>query len=401
VIDAPEFVRAVVKAALAGEKYEHENKTLVNVLHRHVNYYIDEVPDETIVATFDAFADLCTGDRVYSKFEINEVMDPLGISADHYYVYARIMYVAKGGEKMPAMYQVIQKGTALETLRAALDAQRLYARGIVHCSLAKGAKWVDRHTPIDLLSDSGHTFSMTPNAIYHRLEGKYKYTSLCPRERQNSAPHKALAHGYRWLHKEQHQCLTCGFHVRMTTIEFQRSKPCPGCDMDGGENETIWAVLDREPYCHAYVWVGRRPDWINAIHDQVDIEPVWGIIPEHAMGEKLFFQRVNPGRGRQPLDAEYFPIKDKNISGIQWADEPSDDVVRMLTKVGRLNRAKALPHAIDYIAGRDPNSRYAGIDGFLPLNTFHNAEFVRWEQGIPQYEFEVEDSPIAKALGLA
>lgn len=298
---------------------------------------------------------------------------------------------------------VLRNNALLEKLSAEIAAQRYYAPDVMHCSVAPDAVWRSTNEDIHLVADDGQDFYMSPHYIRIHLAER-AYQSLHPDYRERPSARKIQGHSFGLKHIRGHTyyCHTCGETYQKPQTSFQDSAICSGCASDCIENETVWAVLDREPFCHAFVWVGRMPDWIFNIRHLVDIEPVWAEVSEQGMMPPSFFRPVVPTRGRISFDGEFATIGNKEVEGIRWVDSNVSDVMaRALTIKGRKVRGTwVLPRAINYIAGRDPKSRYAGDNGFLPLNTYHNPEFSGWKAGKPQYTFEVEDSPLAWSLGV-
>ena len=379
------------------EDWQRTGKTL----YRHARSARHKVSTDVIVKVFTEMGDALTHEMVDTVL-YNAVPSLKEISTESQFWY-RTLYKnmrALAGLPVYELTSETRRLAAREGLLSNLEAQKILYPKTVCCTLAHDSPWVSQQTEIKLVCANGHEFWMRPQYIRERLDKK-PAQSLC----KTCQPQKTVRttqgreRGYRHITGDHFECQTCGTEQRIHFPSLQNSSRCKGCMEDGIENETVWVALDKDPFIHAFVWVGRMPNFIYEIQDQVEIEPVWAEVT--SLHPPSFFMATEKQRGPVKFDGQFDPIGRLDVAGICWVDDNVSDVMaRALTVKSRTVRGTwVMPRAIDYIAGRAPDSRYAGDLGYLPLNTFHNAEFTGWDRGTPQYEFEVEDSPLATALG--
>lgn len=383
---------------LSDEKLENFQR-VGKALYRHARSARHKVQTDVIVKVFTEMGDVLTNDLA-DTILYNAVPTLREISAESQFWYRTLYRNMRELADLPVYELTIEtrRLASRDNLAAQLEAQKILHPNIVGCSIAHDSPWVTQQTEIKLVCEHGHDIWMRPQYIRERLDKKVEQT-LC----QTCQPRKTVKalrgreRGFRHKSGDIFECQTCGSDQQIYAPSLQGQSRCKGCAEDGMENETVWVALDKEPFAHAFVWVGRMPAFIHDIQDQLDIEPVWAEVTN--LHPPSFFRTDEKRRGPVKFDGEFHPIGRLDVTGIEWIDiNVSDTMARALTVKSRTVRGTwVMPRAIDYIAGRSPRSRYAG-NGFLPLNTFHNAEFLGWDRGTPQYEFEVEDSPLAKAM---
>jgi len=378
------------------ENWQRTGKTL----YRHARSARHKVQTDVIVAVFTEMGDALARD-VTDSYLYKHVpsLSAIAYETQRWYnaLYRQMRMLA--GLDVDEMVIETRRLASRENLAAQLEAQKLLHPNVVGCYIAHDSAWVSQKDEMHLVCENGHDVWMRPQYIRERLDKRVGQT-LCQtcRPRKTVKAMQGRERGFRHVVENTYECLTCGTQQVINHNSLRTSMPCKGCAEDGLENETIWVALDKDPFIHAFVWVGRMPAFIYEIQDQLDIEPVWAEVSD--LLPPSFFLSDEKQRGPVRFDGQYNPIGRLDVTGIKWIDmNVTDTLARALTVKGRNARGTwALPRAIDYIAGRDPKSRYAGDNGFLPLNTFHNAEFTGWDRGIPLYEFEVEESPLAKAM---
>lgn len=364
-------------------RYYQESSTVVDVMKEIVGLVPRDLPDNMI-------------------YQNAPLLSAIAYSTQRWYIHLYNRLRELVGLSVVELPQESRRIAAMEKLQAELDAQRILHPDVVGVSVAHDSQWVSQTEEIMMICDNGHSVFLSPQYAHECLD-KRGERSLC---RQCRKPYTAKvfqgrANGYRFKKAHMYECETCGTETQRAQVSLRDFAACKGCEEDGMENETVWVALDKDPFIHAFVWVGRMPNWIYDIQDQVDIEPVWAEVK--TMQPPSFFRSQETRRGRTHFQGQFDPIGRLDVSGIDWIDMGVSDVMaRALTVNSRLVRGQwVLSRAIDYIAGRDPKSRYAGDDGFLPLNFYHNPELEGWEKGKPKYAFDIEPSPLAKSLGIA
>lgn len=324
-----------------------------------------------------------------------------------------------GGAKA-AMARSVEAALALQTHLDEFD-------------IAAPETWSGSREPAELHCNRCDTdFQMTPMAVYAKVGDPCPKCGVHEGPRLSTIARATIEfreHGYSVAKaqgpraKWKVSCDTCGAARSMSNQQMDTWVPCAHCkpveslvrseyqsDLDWYnevlqyENETIWVALDRDPYFHAFIFIGRKPAFLEGV--DVDIEPVFALVEDRGLAPKHYFTTERAaGRPSTNPRGKYEYIDDLEAEGVTYMPGTLDwmDFVdmRALTCYERKYRVPLLmPKAIDYIAGRNPSSRYAGDDGFLPLNTQYNLEFEGWTHGKPCYTFVVDDSPLAKALGV-
>lgn len=369
-------------------------------LYRHARSARHRVPTDVIVTVFTEMANALTHDMVDTA--LYSSIQSLRDIATESQIWYRTLYRSMRDLAGLPVYELTTETRRIasrEHLSAQLEAQKGLYPNTVCCSIAHDSAWVSQKNEMHLLCENGHDVWIRPQYIRERLDKKPGQT-LCKtcRPIKTVKAMQGRERGFRNLTGTEYVCQTCGSKQTINHNSLRTMMPCKGCVEDGLENETVWVAFDKDPFAHAFVWVGRMPSFIYEIQDQLNIEPVWAEVTH--LHPPSFFLTDTKQRGPVKFDGDFHPIGRLDVTGVSWIDmNVSDTMARALTVKSRTVRANwVMPRAIDYIAGRDSKSRYAGTSGYLPLNTFHNAEFTGWDRGVPQYEFEVEDSPLAKAL---